>query len=56
MHSVSGEAMSAVQGGRAVDATMLVVAAADSMIVSPLFLLSGCRSVKDWYSGTSIDS
>ena len=26
------------------------------MQVSPLFLLSGCRSVKGWYSGTSIDS
>ena len=26
------------------------------MQVSPLFLLSGCRSIKGWYSGTSIDS
>jgi D-arabinose 1-dehydrogenase-like Zn-dependent alcohol dehydrogenase len=26
------------------------------MQVSPLFLLSGNRSVKGWYSGTSIDS
>ena len=26
------------------------------MQVSPLLLLSGCRSVKGWYSGTSIDS
>ena len=26
------------------------------MQVSPLLLLMGCRSVKGWYSGTSIDS
>ena len=48
--------MSAVQGGLAVNGTMLVIGAADSMQVSPLFLLSGSRSVKGWYSGTSIDS
>ena len=48
--------MSAVQGGLAVGGTLLVVGAAESMQVSPLFLLSGCRSVKGWYSGTSIDS
>ncbi len=54
--ATSGEAMSAVQGGLAVNGTLLVVGAAESMQVSPLFLLSGCRSVKGWYSGTSIDS
>jgi D-arabinose 1-dehydrogenase-like Zn-dependent alcohol dehydrogenase len=52
----SGEAMSAVQGGLAVNGTLLIVGAAPSMQVSPVFLLSGCRSVKGWYSGTSIDS
>jgi D-arabinose 1-dehydrogenase-like Zn-dependent alcohol dehydrogenase len=52
----SGEAMNAVQGGLAVNGTMLVIGAAGSMQVSPLFLLSGCRSIKGWYSGTSIDS
>ena len=26
------------------------------MQVSPMWLLSGCRSIKGWYSGTSIDS
>lgn len=52
----SGEAMSAVQGGLAVGGTMLVVGAAPSMTVSPIQLLLGCRSVKGWYSGTSIDS
>jgi D-arabinose 1-dehydrogenase-like Zn-dependent alcohol dehydrogenase len=52
----SGEAMSAVQGGLAVNGTMLVIGAAPSMQVSPLFLLSGNRSIRGWYSGTSIDS
>jgi D-arabinose 1-dehydrogenase-like Zn-dependent alcohol dehydrogenase len=54
--ATSGEAMSAVQGGLAVNGTLIVVGAANSMNVSPIFLLSGCRSVKGWYSGTSIDS
>jgi D-arabinose 1-dehydrogenase-like Zn-dependent alcohol dehydrogenase len=54
--ATSGEAMSAVQGGLAVNGTLLVIGAVESMQVSPLFLLSGCRSVKGWYSGTSIDS
>jgi len=52
----AGEAMSAVEGGLAVNGTLLVVGAAPSMQVSPLWLLTGCRSVKGWYSGTSIDS
>ena len=54
--ATSGEAMSAVQGGLAVNGTLLIVGAAASMQVSPVFLLSGCRSIKGWYSGTSIDS
>jgi D-arabinose 1-dehydrogenase-like Zn-dependent alcohol dehydrogenase len=54
--ATSGEAMSAVQGGLAVNGTLMVVGAAPSMEVSPLLLLSGCRSVKGWYSGTAIDS
>jgi D-arabinose 1-dehydrogenase-like Zn-dependent alcohol dehydrogenase len=52
----SGEAMSAVQGGLAINGTLLVIGAAGSMEVSPLLLLGGRRSVKGWYSGTSIDS
>jgi D-arabinose 1-dehydrogenase-like Zn-dependent alcohol dehydrogenase len=54
--ATSGEAMSAVQGGLAVNGTLLIIGAAESMQVSPLLLLTGCRSVKGWYSGTSIDS
>jgi D-arabinose 1-dehydrogenase-like Zn-dependent alcohol dehydrogenase len=51
-----GEAMSAVAGGLAVNGTLIVIGAVPAMQVSPLFLLSGNRSVKGWYSGTSIDS
>jgi D-arabinose 1-dehydrogenase-like Zn-dependent alcohol dehydrogenase len=54
--ATSGEAMSAVQGGLAVRGTLVIVGAAESMQISPLFLLMGCRSVQGWYSGTSIDS
>jgi D-arabinose 1-dehydrogenase-like Zn-dependent alcohol dehydrogenase len=54
--ATSGEAMSAVQGGLGVNGTLLTVGAAASMQVSPLLLLMGCRSIKGWYSGTSIDS
>jgi D-arabinose 1-dehydrogenase-like Zn-dependent alcohol dehydrogenase len=54
--ATSGEAMSAVQGGLAPNGTLLVIGAAESMTVSPIVLLAGNRSVKGWYSGTSIDS
>jgi D-arabinose 1-dehydrogenase-like Zn-dependent alcohol dehydrogenase len=54
--ATSGDAMSAVQGGLAINGTLMVIGAVDSMTVSPIFLLSGNRSVKGWYSGTSIDS
>ncbi|HEV3021921.1 MAG TPA: alcohol dehydrogenase [Pirellulales bacterium] len=54
--ATSGEAMSAVQGGLAVNGTLLIVGAAQSLQVSPVLLLMGCRSIKGWYSGTSIDS
>jgi D-arabinose 1-dehydrogenase-like Zn-dependent alcohol dehydrogenase len=54
--ATSGDAMSAVQGGLAPNGTMLIVGAAESMTVSPLGLLMGNRSIKGWYSGTSIDS
>jgi D-arabinose 1-dehydrogenase-like Zn-dependent alcohol dehydrogenase len=52
----SGPAMSATQGGLAINGTLLLIGAAPSMEVSPLWLLNGRRSVRGWYSGTSIDS
>ncbi len=54
--ATSGDAMSAMQGGLAVEGTLLVLGAASSMQVSPLLLLAGRRSIRGWYSGTSIDS
>jgi len=51
-----GDAMSAVVGGLAINGSLIVIGAAESMQVSPLILLMGRRSVKGWYSGTSIDS
>jgi alcohol dehydrogenase/propanol-preferring alcohol dehydrogenase len=48
--------MAAVQGGLAINGTLLVIGAADAMQVNPLLLLSGRRAVKGWYSGTAIDS
>ena len=54
--ATSGDAMSAAEGGLGINGTMLVIGVAESLKVTPLFLLSGCRSVKGWYSGTSIDA
>lgn len=54
--ATNGDAMSAVQGGLAVRGSLIIVGAVDSMQVSPLSLIMGSRSVKGWYSGTSIDS
>jgi D-arabinose 1-dehydrogenase-like Zn-dependent alcohol dehydrogenase len=51
-----GDAMSAVVGGLKVNGTFMVIGATQSMTISPLFLLLGCRSIKGWYSGTSVDS
>ncbi len=48
--------MNAVQGGIAVNGTLLVIGAAGPLSASPMLLLSGRRAVKGWYSGTSIDS
>src|SRR5258706_10196064 len=52
----NGDAMSAVQGGLAINGTLVLIGAAESMQVSPLFLLSGRRSIKGWDSGTALDS
>jgi D-arabinose 1-dehydrogenase-like Zn-dependent alcohol dehydrogenase len=52
----SGEAMSAVQGGLAVNGTLMILGSAESLVTSPLLLIAGRRALKGWYSGTSIDS
>src|SRR5262249_56290666 len=51
-----GAAMSATMGGLGNEGKLLVLGAAQSLEVSPLFLIFGSRSVVGWYSGTSIDS
>jgi D-arabinose 1-dehydrogenase-like Zn-dependent alcohol dehydrogenase len=52
----SGEAMSAFVGGLAADGTLMVIGAGGMIQVPPYLLISARRSVKGWYSGTSIDS
>lgn len=52
----AGEAMAAVQGGLALNGTLLIVGAAQSITISPLVLILGQRSVKGWYSGNASDS
>ena len=51
-----GKAMTATIGGLAANGTLLVCGAPPSLEVSAFALISGKRSVKGWYSGTSIDS
>jgi D-arabinose 1-dehydrogenase-like Zn-dependent alcohol dehydrogenase len=52
----SADAMNSVQGGLATNGTLLVIGAIDRLAVDALQLLRGRRSIKGWYSGTSIDS
>ena len=52
----AGDAMSAAIPGLAVNGVLMVLGAAGAMDANPLFLLMGKRSIKGWYSGTSIDS
>lgn len=52
----NGPAMSAVLGGLAVHGTLMILGAPESLTVSPGLLIAGRRSIKGWYSGTSIDS
>jgi D-arabinose 1-dehydrogenase-like Zn-dependent alcohol dehydrogenase len=54
--ATSGAAMNAVQGGLAVRGTLVIVGVPDRLDINPFPLIMGSRSVKGWYSGTSIDS
>jgi D-arabinose 1-dehydrogenase-like Zn-dependent alcohol dehydrogenase len=51
-----GEAMASAVGGLGPRGTFLVIGATGPFQINPLFLLLGSRSIKGWYSGTSIDS
>jgi D-arabinose 1-dehydrogenase-like Zn-dependent alcohol dehydrogenase len=52
----NADAMTAVLGGLAPNGVLMVIGAAGPLSVDPILLITGCRSVKGWYSGTSIDS
>lgn len=52
----AADAMAATVGGLAPNGTFMAIGATGPFQVDPLFLLLGNRSVKGWYSGTSIDS
>jgi D-arabinose 1-dehydrogenase-like Zn-dependent alcohol dehydrogenase len=52
----NADAMSAVLGGLAPNGVLMVIGAAGPLSVDPILLIMGSRSVRGWYSGTSIDS
>ena len=52
----NADAMTAVLGGLAPNGLLVVIGAAGPISVDPILLITGSRSVKGWYSGTSIDS
>jgi len=52
----NSDAMSACLSGLGVNGTIMVLGAAGPLTVSPMQLIGGRRSVKGWYSGTSMDS
>jgi D-arabinose 1-dehydrogenase-like Zn-dependent alcohol dehydrogenase len=52
----NGPAMSAVVGGLAVRGTLLILGVPPSLEIPVFPLIAGCRSIKGWYSGMSIDS
>ena len=52
----NGPAMSALLGGLGANGTLMVLGAPESLEASAFLLIAGQRSIKGWYSGTSIDS
>jgi len=52
----NAEAMTAVLGGLAPNGVLMVIGAAGPLGVDSILLIGARRSVKGWYSGTSIDS
>jgi|SRR5580765_511782 len=51
-----GPAMTAVLEGLGVHGSLMVLGAPPSLEASAFLLISGSRSIRGWYSGTSIDS
>jgi alcohol dehydrogenase len=52
----NADAMSSVIGGLGPNGTLMVIGAAGPMTIDPLLLIGRQRSLRGWYSGTSIDS
>jgi D-arabinose 1-dehydrogenase-like Zn-dependent alcohol dehydrogenase len=52
----SGEAMAQIQGGLALNGTLMVIGAVPALNADTLFLLRGRRSIRGWYSGVASDS
>ena len=52
----NAEAMAATVAGLGPNGTLVVIGAAGPLTVDPVALIMGNRSLKGWYSGTSIDS
>src|SRR5205809_888013 len=52
----NADTMTAALGGLAANGVLVVIGATGPLSVDPILLISGQRSVKGWYSGTSIDS
>jgi D-arabinose 1-dehydrogenase-like Zn-dependent alcohol dehydrogenase len=52
----NADAMNAVMGGLGANGSLIVIGASGPLWVDPILLINGKRSVKGWYSGTSIDS
>jgi len=52
----NGDAMAATLGGLAPNGVLMVIGAGGPISVDSILLIIGQRSVKGWYSGTSIDS
>jgi D-arabinose 1-dehydrogenase-like Zn-dependent alcohol dehydrogenase len=52
----NADAMTATLGGLGAGGTLMVIGVGGPLAVSPLQLILGRRSIRGWYSGTSIDS
>src|SRR6059036_2413853 len=54
--SRKGDAWSDSGAPRIINGTLMILGAPESLQASPFLLIAGRRSIKGWYSGTSIDS
>jgi D-arabinose 1-dehydrogenase-like Zn-dependent alcohol dehydrogenase len=52
----NADAMTAVLGGLTPNGVLMVIGVGGPLSVDPILLIGGQRSLKGWYSGTSIDS